>query len=147
MSATTIRRIGRERCYRYPVVIHDQNPAAHGDICYTEERDDGARREVNANGHHQEIGPWGPSREARRAHAIALRRAASAMPTPQPLEFAIATVRIDRDGYIISTPRENRGFSRAEEGAICASLPAAWIAAAKALRGAVVAAEDAEAQV
>lgn len=71
------------RCYDGPVVVHDQNPAAHGDITVEVEcARCGARRSENLNGCHAEEGPWGPSRAERQAHADRLRRALPATPSP-----------------------------------------------------------------
>lgn len=36
----------------------EENPRAHGCVCYIVEREDGARRRVNVNGLHVEVGPW-----------------------------------------------------------------------------------------
>jgi hypothetical protein len=80
----SIRRISSVRCYSRPVyrpldygigeIWGDdwtgENPAAHGGITYTEEESyAGRQRQVNANGEHIEVGPWGPTRAQREAHA------------------------------------------------------------------------------
>ena len=36
----------------------EENPRAHGCVCYIVEREDGARRRENVNGPHVEVGPW-----------------------------------------------------------------------------------------
>lgn len=53
-----------------------ENRAAHGWICITEEEsNEGRRRSVNLNGHHREVGPWGPTKAQRDAEARAEARA------------------------------------------------------------------------
>ena len=42
--------------YRAPVA-RDENPAAHGGVCYRDERADQVRLR-NVNGDHEEVGPW-----------------------------------------------------------------------------------------
>lgn len=56
---------GRDRCFNLPVAVPpytDENPAAHGNITYTETcaicR---AQREVAANNGVREFGPWRPA--------------------------------------------------------------------------------------
>jgi hypothetical protein len=39
-------------------VSRKENRAAHGNICFRDERSDGAIRFRNVNGRHQEIGSW-----------------------------------------------------------------------------------------
>lgn len=54
---------------------HDQNPAAHGCVCYVVERvEDGARRLENVNGLHTEVGPWVGSYKERIAACIEMKR-------------------------------------------------------------------------
>lgn len=65
-AVTTIR----ERAFFGPVALRDENHAAHGNIRRTEECSEcGARREVNINRAHRDEGPWGPTRDERRAAA------------------------------------------------------------------------------
>lgn len=45
------------------------NKAAHGNIVIEEEESpEGRQRHVAINGHHREVGPWGPTRTQREAH-------------------------------------------------------------------------------
>lgn len=54
---------------------HDQNPAAHGCVCYVVERvEDGARRLENVNGLHTEVGPWAGSYRERSDACIEVER-------------------------------------------------------------------------
>lgn len=56
------RVVGRDRPYMGPVAISpytDENPAAHGGICYTEQCEHcSGWRLVNQNGFHVEFSPW-----------------------------------------------------------------------------------------
>lgn len=38
---------------------HSPNRAAHGNVCFVDVRPNGARRERNVNGRHEELGSWG----------------------------------------------------------------------------------------
>ena len=155
ITAGTIRII-RERCFagevarradydigeRWSADYTGWNPAAHGGITVTEE-DSGAgrRRDVNINGCHIEVGPWGPTRTQRQAHADRLRRDIPAPPSPIQLTLGELSVvaSVDGDGMLLLTPDFQRGLSRAEEDDICASLPSDWLEAAKAVRAATLA--------
>jgi len=60
---------GEHRGFVVPVAVHpytDENRAAHGGITYVETCDRcGARRKVNRNWWHVEVGTWGPDRDTR----------------------------------------------------------------------------------
>lgn len=62
---------GDDRTFVFPVAVHpytDENRAAHGGISWTEECNAcGARRAVNQNQAHIEVGPWGLPRIEREA--------------------------------------------------------------------------------
>lgn len=74
-------QIGPDRGFAGSVSLYDQNPAAHGNICVTEECTVcGAQREVNINGMHDETGEWGPTSAQRLAME---RRAAHEMEVMQ----------------------------------------------------------------
>ena len=99
------------RCYAHPVSVHDENRAAHGGVCITEECVRcGRRRSRNENQGHQEIGPWGASRAERQERASRARLDLDRLlrgrpepvtlysqPTGQPTELSI-----DAEGYIVS---------------------------------------------
>ena len=52
-------KTGPDRCFSGPVRVTDQNPAAHGNVTYTETCTDcGAERSVNVNQCHVEEGEW-----------------------------------------------------------------------------------------
>ena len=47
-----------DRVYTAPV-SRNENPSAHGGVCQRETCSCGARRNINKNGGHWEVGPWG----------------------------------------------------------------------------------------
>lgn len=57
---------GSRRCFDGPVAVPpytDENPAAHGNVCVTEECERcGAQRDVNINQRHVEYSTWGQPR-------------------------------------------------------------------------------------
>lgn len=138
-------KITRTRCYSSSVNTWDPNPAAHGGVCEDVEcLDCGARRSENLNGRHEEQGQWGPTREERRQTAALAESAARALVArrPAPLSFRrgeeSASVGIDEEGYLVSD---------GPTGEQIAMTAPEFVEAAKALRAAVVAAEDARADV
>jgi hypothetical protein len=60
MKANHTHRATRSADYGFsgPVAIHDQNPAAHGNICRVDSCSCGATRRTNINGSHKERGAW-----------------------------------------------------------------------------------------
>jgi hypothetical protein len=129
-------RVIRTWCFSWPVAEPgNENPCAHGNVTHEEEcRACGARRAVSVNGRHVEHGPWGASRSERRERAAHLRRLADQLISTIP---AIVSdrghhARVDPDGYVVGT---------------WDTLPAGWLAAAKQAREAVLAAEQADANV
>lgn len=96
----------RTTCYTGPV-RRDENPAAHGGICITEECCKcGARRQVNLNGQHMEEGGWGDTRTTRLAKAQAARaKARQAIGQIKPVTVQDAhgrrvEVRVDDEGLL-----------------------------------------------
>jgi len=89
-------------------VSRDENRAAHGGVCVSEECVRcGARRRRNVNGRHVEIGAWGEPRSVRgRAVAqaeAAVRAMIASRPNPARLRSSTggtAHVSIDRAGYL-----------------------------------------------
>ena len=92
-----------------PVNVHEENRAAHGNVCVSEECCAcGSRRDRLVNGRHEEIGDWGPTRADREAAARAAERVVDALITKRPGNIAMthasgdrAEVRIDREGYLL----------------------------------------------
>lgn len=112
--------------YSGSVSPYDENRAAHGGVCHTEEcRQCGARRRVNANGRHYEYGTWGESRAEREDRARLAAYAARALCDRRPPSVRLvrgsesAEVTIDADGYIVT-----RGTARPSDAQILAAVPA-----------------------
>ena len=92
-----------------PVNVRDENRAAHGNVCVSEECCAcGSRRDRLVNGRHEEIGDWGPTRADREAAARAAERVVDALIAKRPGKIAMthasgdrAEVRIDREGYLL----------------------------------------------
>lgn len=113
-------RVVQTHCFGGPV-SRNANPAAHGNICDTEECwTCGARREVNLNGRHVEVGPWGLSRRAR---IEAAKAAVASAPIPAPLVCGELEASVDDDGCVLLTGPHQDGDER--------TLPASWLDAAK----------------
>jgi len=93
----------RTRGFTGPV-SDSENKAAHGCVCITVEcRDCGARREENRNWLHVERGPWGPSRDERRAKVEQLQRRLPPIPPTVTLIRAdgeTATLTPDGEGML-----------------------------------------------
>jgi hypothetical protein len=130
-------------------VSRDEHPAAHGNICDTEQCCDcGARRRVNVNQRHREEGPWGPSRSEREAEACRLREVARVVGRPAPMVIVHPdgrrlTLAVDSEGYLyVSGARHDDADLRQ----IYAAFPA-FLADTRRYRAAVIAAEQAEAEV
>jgi hypothetical protein len=51
-------RTTKTRCFSGPVVVRNQNRAAHGNVVYVDVCACGAERRRNVNGCHYEQGPW-----------------------------------------------------------------------------------------
>lgn len=104
----------RERAFSHPVA-RDENPAAHGWITRTEECACGARREVNVNQAHREEGPWGPTRDERRAAARRLVEEAQSevridVAGSSPIRVKVEAM--DRDSVKVWINGEPRFYSR-----------------------------------
>jgi hypothetical protein len=124
----TSTRIISTYAFRGPVT-REENRAAHGNVCVTDEcYACGARRKRNVNRRFEEIGPWGPSRQERIAAA---KEAVRLAPIPPPISCGDLHAEVTEDGYILLTGPHQAGCER--------TLPADWIEAAKRLRRAVAA--------
>lgn len=112
------------------------NPAAHGGVSYVETCDAcGARRSVNQNGRHSELGHWGADLATRRELlAAAARKARELIAAVEPVEFQrgeeTASIRLDREAMIVIVGAEWRELAPA--------LPDGWLEAAKRAREAVL---------
>lgn len=141
----------RERCYTGSVSRHDENPAAHGGICVTEECTAcGARRDVNINGCHQENGSWGPTRREREQRARVaegtVRELLACRPAPITVTRGDDTceLSIADDGFILATRGHGRPAPTAAQVAVAAP---AFFDAAQSLRFAVAEAKQARGEV
>ena len=91
------------------VNVREENRAAHGNVCVSEECCAcGSRRDRLVNGRHEEIGDWGPTRADREAAARAAERVVDALIARRPGKVSMtradgerAEVRIDREGYLL----------------------------------------------
>lgn len=89
------------------------NPSAHGNIVRTEEESSGGRqRSVAINGSHVEIGPWGPTKAQRDAHADSeaakARKAAEAEEDRLAKELAVAVVRAQGENIEVMVRGERK---------------------------------------
>lgn len=102
MNATdtnTDTRVIATRCYSGSVAAPGhENPAAHGNVEYTVERADGARRKELCNGLHEEVGPWGPTRAERREVLDRAERSLRLALAARPAAHGVA---IDEEGYLV----------------------------------------------
>jgi len=145
-------QIGPDRCFSGSVAVHpytEEIRAAHGCVALTEQCVAcGARREVNVNQRHVEVGPWGPNQEARRAEAGRLDRLARAAvaavgdASVSHPDGRVLTLSVDADGMVIVVgPHVD-----AELPAALSSVPA-WLSSAQRAREAARQAEEARASV
>lgn len=128
-------------------VSRDENRAAHGCVCVTEEcKGCGSRRSVNVNQWHREEGPWGPTREERRLKAAHARRVArGAVAACQVVRVTrgdgmALTLSVDSEGYICASGSLHRD---ADVDAAVRSQPV-WLERAQRARRLVLAAQAAE---
>lgn len=118
-------RIVGERCFVGPV-SREENRAAHGNITLLEERDDGARRSVNVNGIHVEVGTWGPTREQREALAARALKEARDLVAEIPQVSMVhsdgreISVWVDADGFLVA---DGALHTREEALSVIRSIP------------------------
>lgn len=144
------QQIGPDRGYTGSVAVHpytDENRAAHGNICFTQECCAcGSRRSVLVNGRHEELGPWGATLRERQDAAAAARDearkllAATGRLTLTSSAKRSATVSLDGEGFVRV---EGAEWSEIEH----AVVPSQWFARARKARLAVLAASSAAAEV
>lgn len=108
-------------------VAREENRAAHGGVCASEEcLDCGSRRTSNRNGWHVEEGPWGPTRAQREHEAREAERVVRALCDRRPSSLTLqrasdtVVVSIDDEGYLLV---DGRG-ARPSAEQIYASIPA-----------------------
>lgn len=127
----------RERVYMGPVAHGDDiQEAAHGNVTVTDRcLGCGALRERNINGRHEELGPFGPSKDAQRAELLAeLRSARRNLPTiPEELTM------VARDGRTVTVTCEDDGMlslygDARSDDAVASALPQEWVERAAAVR-------------
>lgn len=123
----TIRQIGPDRPFdgsvyrsanyedgeRWSDDYTGENPAAHGCITYIEEENnEGRQREVNVNGKHIEVGPWGPTKAQREAYAkreeAAARAAREAEEDAAAKALGVSVVSVDGELVTCSVGLEHK---------------------------------------
>ena len=122
-------------------VARDENRAAHGNVCVTDEcLACGARRARLINGRHEEAGTWGPDAACRRAAAINARRQATrAIAAVPAIRLGESHLTVDEDGMICvdGGPWDGAAYP----------APAAWLRLAEVARRAAIRAVALEAEV
>jgi hypothetical protein len=101
MCSHTKTKVISEKCFSGSV-SKNQNPAAHGNVCYTEEcLYCGLQRDVNVNQNHVEKGSWKESPDSERIRNQ-LQLIRSAPPIPEPVMIGSHYAEVDEEGFILT---------------------------------------------